>query len=128
MRRRQRGMSLVVAIFLIVIIALLAAAAVSVGHATSESSNELLLADRARAAAHAGLEWEAYRVMVQGRPCQAGGNPQLPLNQGALRGFRVTVSCQRATNVNVFDITAVAQQGNFGDANYAYRSVTRRFN
>lgn len=128
MKRRQRGMSLVVAIFLIVIIAGLAASAVTVGTATQESSNELLLADRARAAADAGLEWEAYRVMVQSRPCLPAGNPVLPLNQGALSGFRVTVSCQRATNVNVFDITAVAQQGNFGDANYAYRAVTRRFN
>lgn len=128
MKRRQRGMSLVVAIFLIVIIAGLAASAVSVGNATSESSNELLLADRARAAAEAGLEWEAYRVMVQARPCQPAGNPLLPLNQGALSGFRVTVSCQRAINVNVFDITAVAQRGNFGDADYAYRAVTRRFN
>ena len=79
MKRAQRGMSLVVAIFLIVAIALLSAAAVSVGRANSESTNEMLLADRARAAAEAGLEWAAYRVLVQGVACATVNGQQLPL-------------------------------------------------
>jgi hypothetical protein len=121
-------MSVVVAIFLVVIVAILAASAVSVGNATRESSASLLYADRAQAAAEAALEWAAYRLQVQGVPC-ATFNPQvLQLNLGALRGFRVTVSCQQAASANVFDVTAFAQQGNFGQANYASYGVTRRLN
>jgi MSHA biogenesis protein MshP len=126
MKRCQRGMSLVAAIFLIVIIALLSAFAVSVGTATTDSANQQLYGDRARAAAEAGLEWAAYRAMVQGA-CLAN-YPPLVLNQGALRGFRVTLSCQRATSVNVYDITAFAQRGNFGAVDYASHRVVRRFN
>lgn len=125
--RRQRGMSVVVAIFLVVVVAILAASAVSVGRASSESSAGLLNADRAQAAAEAGLEWAAYRIQVQGVPC-ATFNPQvLQLNLGALRGLRVTVTCQQAASANIRDITAFAQQGNFGQANYASYSVTKRF-
>ena len=128
MKRAQRGMSLVVAIFLIVAIALLSAAAVSVGRANSESTNEMLLADRARAAAEAGLEWAAYRVLVQGVACATVNGQQLPLSLGALRGFRVTITCQRAATAAVFDLSAFAQSGNFGQDAYASHTVARRFN
>ena len=63
-RRRQRGMSLVVAIFLITVIASLAAFAVTMGTATRETSNLQLQADRAQAAAHAGIEWGPYQALV----------------------------------------------------------------
>lgn len=129
MRRRQQGMSLVVAIFLIVVIALLSAAAVSVGRASSESTNQTLLADRARAAAEAGLEWGAYRVMVQNLSCATVMSGPLPFNFSGLRGFRVTITgCQRTATQNVLDITAFAQQGNFGQASYASLTLSRRFN
>jgi MSHA biogenesis protein MshP len=123
--RRQRGMSLLVAIFLIVVIALLSAFAVSVGNASSASTNQQLSADRARAAARAGLEWGAYRARVLGL-CTAAAPPLL-LNQGALNGFRVTVNCQRDGAGTVFDITAFAQRGNYGSINYASHSLTQRF-
>jgi MSHA biogenesis protein MshP len=124
---RQRGMSLVVAIFLITVIASLAAFAVSIGTATHESENLQLQADRAMAAARAGTEWGAYRASQAVPIC-----PALPvtfnLNQNALRGFRVTVACTRrglAPNI-VYDIDSYAQWGNFGMAEYAYRRVSKR--
>ncbi len=125
MRRQQRGMSLVIAIFLIVIVALLSAFAVSVGNANSDSTNQQLLADRARAAAEAGLEWGAYTAIVQGA---CDGTPPYPVVnlQGALAGFRVEVQC--AGNAGVFDITAFAQRGNFGQADYAAHRLVSRFN
>jgi MSHA biogenesis protein MshP len=124
--KRQRGMSLLVAIFLIVIIAVLSAFAVSVGTATSESTNQRLSADRARAAARAGLEWGAFQALVQSS-CLAN-NPPLVLDQGALRGFSVTVSCERDGGSTVFDITAFAQRGNFGALDYASHRMVARFN
>lgn len=124
--RRQRGMSLVVAIFLITVIALLSAFAVSTGTASSESTNLQLSADRARAAARAGLEWGAYRARVLGL-CPAAAPPPVALNQGALTGFRFTVTCQRDASGTVFDITAFAQRGNYGANNYASHTLTGRF-
>lgn len=130
MRGRQRGMSMVVAIFLIVVIASLAAFAVSVGDAASRSTSLHLQADRALAAARAGTEWAAYRALVQD---QCTPSTTLNLNQAALRGFRVTVSCTRsnhnegAINYSVFDVSSFAQSGNFGASDYASRTVVSRF-
>ena len=124
---RQRGMSIVVAIFLITVIASLAAFAVTVGTATRESENLQLQADRALAAARAGAEWAAYRALQVPAVCPV--NPAaFNLNQGALRGFRVTVTCTRrgAAPNFVYDIDSFAQWSNFGAANYAYRRVSRR--
>lgn len=122
--KRQRGMSLVVAIFLIVIIALLSAFAVSVGTASSESTNLQLSANRARAAARVGLEWGAYRARVLNQ-CPAAS--VLPLAQGALNGFSVTVLCQSDGAGRVFDLSAFAQRGNFGSVNYASHTLRGRF-
>lgn len=129
MRRRQRGMSMVVAIFLIVVIASLAAFAVTAGTATRESANLGLQADRALDAARAGTEWGAYRALVQ-NSCVA--STPFNLTQAALRGFRVTVRCVRtnhtegATMYAVWDIESFAQWSNFGAADYASRTVSVR--
>jgi len=132
MRRgaRQRGMSLVVAIFLITVIATLAAFAMTVGTATRESENLQLQADRAMAAARAGMEWAAYRVRVAG-VCPAGA---FPLTQGALSGFRVTITCVSNTgphdapsNYRMYGVRSFAQWGNFGASNYASRTIDETF-
>jgi hypothetical protein len=125
---RQRGMSLVVAIFLITVIASLAAFAVTVGTATRESANLQLQADRALAAARAGAEWGAYRALVNNICPFPTGTVTFNLTQAALQGFRVTVTCQRLGLVPpfAFDIVSFAQWSNFGASNYASRRVTRR--
>ena len=122
---RQRGMSLVVAVFLITVVASLTAFAVTVGTATREVDNLQLRADRALAAARAGLEWGTYRAVVS-NSCAASTNVNLA--QGALRGFRVTVRCtvSSVAPTRVFDIEAFAQSNNFGQLNYASRRETRR--
>jgi hypothetical protein len=125
----QRGMSLVVAIFLITVIASLAAFAVTIGTATHESENLQLQADRAMAVARAGTEWGAYRARQAVPICPGPGSPvTFNLNQNALRGFRVTVTCtQRGVAPNfVYDIDSYAQWSNFGVADYAYRRVFKR--
>jgi MSHA biogenesis protein MshP len=128
MRRRQRGMSIVAAIFLIVIVASLAAFAVSSITATRDSNNLQLLADRALAAARAGAEWGAFQALPPRNIC--GSGQALSLRQGALRGFRVTVDCVRSQPEGTYwvvDIIATAQRGNFGSPDYAYRRVVARY-
>jgi MSHA biogenesis protein MshP len=130
MKRWQRGMSLVAAIFVIVVVALLAAFAVTAGTSKLGATNQALLADRAVAAARAGAEWGAYRARVAGI---CVGPPGVPFNigQGALRGFRVTVICTSTphappANWYVRDITAFAQYGNFGASDYAAHTAQAR--
>lgn len=129
-RRRQRGMSLVVAIFLITVIALLAAFAVSIGNASRNSTNLQLITDRALAAARAGAEWGAYRALVQNA---CAGATNVAMNQGALRGFRVTVTCTANTvhsdggAYRTADVVSVAQWSTYGQPDYAYRRVVSRF-
>jgi MSHA biogenesis protein MshP len=126
MRTRQRGMSMIVAIFLIVVVASLAAFAVTAGTSQRESANLQLASDRAAAAARAGVEWGAYRALVQGN-CPA--STPLALNQAALRGLQVRVDCVRRTHAGVplVEITAFARNGNFGAVNYASRTLVSRF-
>ena len=135
MKCRQRGMSLVVAIFLNVVVATLAAFAVTAGTSKLGATDQLLIADRAAAAAHAGTEWGAYRARVPGSCVGPPLNPAgttFNLAQGALRGFRVTVTCtsnnhnEGGPNYFVRDIEAFAQRGNFGDLNYASARATAR--
>jgi len=121
----QRGMSMVVAIFLVTIVASLAAFAVTVGTATRESENLQLQADRANAAARAGVEWGAYRARVNNN-CVA--NAPFNLTETALRGFRVTVNCSNvgSTANPVYEIDAFSQRSSFGAADYASSRVIKR--
>jgi MSHA biogenesis protein MshP len=128
--RTQRGMSLVVAIFLIVTIASLAAFAVGAGSATRQSVNLDMLSSRALAAAKAGAEWGAYRALTNN---SCAGATVVAMNLGALRGFRVTVTCLGNTAhtdggaYRTADIRSEASWGTYGQPDYVYRSVTTRY-
>ena len=125
----QRGMTLVVAIFLVAVVASLAAFAVTAGGATRNTKDLQLLSSRALAAARAGAEWGAYRALTQNPPVCAAGQP-LNLTQGALRGFSVTVDCVRSRPEGsywVVDITSTARWSRFGTPDYAYRRVVARY-
>jgi MSHA biogenesis protein MshP len=126
-RQAQRGMSLVVAIFLVVVVASLAAFGVASANATRNTKDLQLLSARALAAARAGTEWGAYRARTQ-NTCTL--NQPLSLTQGALRGFAVTVDCVRSQPEGTYwvvDITSTATWSRFGAPDYVYRRVVSRF-
>jgi hypothetical protein len=122
-------MSLIVALFLIVVVALLAAFAVSIGTSQREQTNLRLLADRAQQAAHAGTEWAATRALANS--CAASST--LNLTQGALNGYTVTITCtatahnQSGVSYNIYDVSARAQYGRFGAAEYASKTLDAHF-
>jgi MSHA biogenesis protein MshP len=128
--RGQRGMSLVVALFIVVVLGLLAAFAINIGTVQRESANLRLASDRAFHAARAGTEWAATRALVN-HACAAATT--LNLNQGALNGYRVIVNCSATTHsegavtYRVFDVTALAQYGRFGAAGYVSKTLNARF-
>ena len=129
-RERQRGMTIIPAIFLLVVVGALAAFAIRVGTAQRQSGTFSMMGDRALAAANAGVEWASYRALVN-NSCVAGPTT-LNFNQGALRGLRVAVSCTQTNHTEVstyqvYDVDALAQWSSFGTPDYVSRRVQRRF-
>lgn len=138
---RQSGFSLIAAIFLIVVLAALASFAVKVAMTQYQSASAELLEARAQAAAEAGIEYGA-NLTLQTPPlfCASGPLPSsitLPLTQGALAGFVVTVTCTPTTHqiyspttsswqtYTVFALAATTTYGTYGEPDYVARSATR---
>jgi MSHA biogenesis protein MshP len=92
--RREAGVGIVTAIFLLVVLAGLGVAMVGVYTAQQASSNIDLLGARAYQAARAGLEWGIFRARQDPPVCQ--DRSSFPMPQGtSLTGFTVIVTCTR---------------------------------
>jgi MSHA biogenesis protein MshP len=126
---RQRGMSLVAAIFLIVIVAMLGSFAVRLGMGQHQTVNLALLSSRALAAANAGIEWSAANALNPPNTC-TGASTSFTLTQGALAGFAVTVTCTRTVFLGegkLYVMSSSARYGTYGQPDYVSRTVTARF-
>lgn len=134
---REAGFSLIAAVFLIVVLAALGAFAVRVAMSQYQSEDLHLLQARAQAAAEAGIEYGANLALQHVPPTCLGGKT-LPLSQGALKGFVVTVTCNATTHqiysstppaglrpYTVYGLAARASYGTYGKPDYVARSVTR---
>ena len=116
LRQRQRGVSIITAIFLLSVLAMLAAFMVSVGGFQQKSSQLDIQGVRATQAARAGIEWGAYQVLRGANVPPAGcfAATSLTFAGTSLEGFTTTVSCTRTshtelvTTVTADQITAVA--------------------
>jgi MSHA biogenesis protein MshP len=123
---RQRGFSLIAVIFMIVVLAALGAFAVSISLSQQQTGNLALLEARTAAAAQAGIEYGAYRVLASSSNCVA--SQTLPLTGGTLKGFAVTVTCaQPPTNHGnghlSFRLTATATTGAYGTPDFVSRTA-----
>lgn len=134
--QRQRGFSLVAAIFLIVVLAALGAYLVTIGSVQHTTVAFGIQGARAYQAAQTGIEWGTYRALDAGASAATcGAAPSTPitsaftLTNGALNQFRLTVTCQytahqeRSTTYNVFVITSLAEFGAFGGLDYVSRTI-----
>lgn len=134
---RERGFSLVTAIFVIVVMALLGVYMVTIGGAQRVTAAYAIQNARADQAARAGVEWAINRVMNPPFAAMCGllpapgpvTNPAFPLNSPGIEGFQVVVVCshtqhQERGNLNdVFLITSTATSGTFGDPYFFSRTV-----
>jgi MSHA biogenesis protein MshP len=126
-------MSIIMALFVVVVVASLAAFAVTVGGAQQQAETTSLQADRAMAAARSGLEWGFYRARAGW--CNSPGQSQnIVLNEGALRGFRVQVTCDGYQHTEgalppyySFDIGATASYGTYGTVDFTSRTISARY-
>ncbi len=130
MTAKNRGFSLVTAIFLLVV---LAALGVSIVFVTGLQQNTValdVLSSRAYQAARAGVEWGAYQSLRN----NACGGTTLTFPGTALDGYSTTVTCSRTTaneagtaiNIDEYVATACNQAPcpNPGaGANYVERQV-----
>lgn len=126
---RQRGLSVVAALFLIVVLAAVGTFAVRMSTAQQPNTTSALLEHRALAAAYAGIEIGANRALTAAS-CPAAHNVSL---QQALRGFTVTINCSPTSHVlngntyTFYRITSTARRGAYGSPEFGSRTVVRTF-
>ena len=101
--RRQAGVGLVTAIFLLVVLAGLGVAAVTLYTSQQASSDLDVEGAKAYQAARAGIDWGLYEQLRHAR-CETGTSFGFPATS-VLGSFRVTVSCQRIDDLKDSDGT-----------------------
>lgn len=121
------------ALFLIVVLAMLGVFAVRMGAAGEQDALSSIMRSRALAAARAGMEYGAYRGVVN-NACSTlpavATTFNVNLTQGALNGFTLTVTCSRASHLGAtyftWQITSTARRGTYGTPDYVASPLLRR--
>ena len=122
---RQRGVSLVTAIFLLVVLAGLGVYAVRIGVMQQQTVSAALRAAQAFHAAKSGIDWAAHRA-VNGGWCAAA---TLNLTEAGTAGFDVDVQCTQSVHtegpntINVYIIDVLAEAGVYGGPDYVSRRL-----
>ncbi len=123
---RIKGFALITAIFLLVVLSLLAFYLLSLSGTQQFTGLWAVQGSRALYAARSGIQWGAWQALrVPGSPC----NGTIAVDAGASTPFEVAVSCTSTTHdelgvsTQVWDITATATSGDFGDPGYVRRTV-----
>lgn len=121
LKPRQRGVSIIAAIFLMLLFSAIAAAMVTLTTTSNATSSQDIQGARAAQAARAGIEWGLWQVLnnpANGPPITAAaalpGCFASPANIGAIPGFAVSVSCAMVAteegprNVRIYRIVSTA--------------------
>jgi MSHA biogenesis protein MshP len=121
---KQRGASIVVALFLLVVLASIAVFIVRLSGVQQQSVNLALLGSRAFYAARSGIEWGAWRAL--NGDCS---DATVALTEAGLSGFNVAVTCRSSAHqetsrtVNVYVLESFAQAGTYGEPDYVSRRL-----
>lgn len=131
---KQRGFTLVSAIFLLVVLALLGAYMVTIGGVQRATTSQALMAARVYYGAKSGLEWAIQRAtapQVTNNNTASGlcsSASSFNLTGNGLEGISVTVTCTRIDYppkggkvYSVFYITSLAKFGSLGSPDYSQR-------
>jgi MSHA biogenesis protein MshP len=126
LRSSQGGGALIAAIFLIVVVATLGAFAIRTGMDQQYMASLSWMEARADAAAYSGLEFASDRLSGGATACPSP--IFLPPGSPGMNGFSITLQCvDLSAGANtVYQITATAVHGNFGNSDYVRRIRTRR--
>ena len=135
---RQRGFSLITAIFILIVLAALGAYMVTIGGTNRATSTAALQGARAYQAARSGIDWSAYMITTAIDQTTARNNcngiinaNNFTLNVAGLNNFTVSTLCsftphsQQGTDITVYSITSTATSGgNYGDLDFVQRRIT----
>jgi MSHA biogenesis protein MshP len=136
-RRRQRGVVLIAAIFLVVVMGALSAYLLTISGTMQYSSLTTVLDARASSAARAGVEWAVYEALQGGGGAcsnSPGTTTSFTLTQPGLNGYSVSVTCTSSSHTegtatfDVYVIDSIASRGSringgFGDPTYVQREL-----
>jgi hypothetical protein len=113
---------------LVVVVAALGAFAIRMGANEQQAANLTLSEARVSAAAYTGLEYGSARA--QGGFCIAGpAVVALPGPPPGMRNITLTLACQQQNifaGYGVYDLTARAVSGTYGNPDFTQRILTRR--
>ena len=115
---KQQGFALMASVFLIVVLGLAAAFMVRFSGTVQTGQTQLLMAQRARQAANAAIEYGVYQV-VNGT-CTAS----TVLSIAAYSQFNATVTCDAKSyfaGITLYTIQGTASYGALGDPDYVWR-------
>ena len=124
--KKQRGFTLVSAIFLMVVLVTLGVSMVTLSSVQHVTTAQQLQSVRAIYAARAGMEWATLKAGTAGCP---GATNTINLTEAALDGFTVTVGCSGAQHtigadtVWYYQIDATAQSGTYPSPDFVSRSL-----
>ena len=134
--KKQCGVSLVTAIFLIVVLATLGTMMVTFFAAQQQSSALDVMGSRAYQASRAGIEWGSYQVLQNpgfALACRGAATAQnIPALAGTLAGFTVNVGCtyfsvlENGNTVGIYQLVSRAFTTGVvaGQPDYVERQVT----
>jgi MSHA biogenesis protein MshP len=126
LQKKQRGFSLISAIFLLVVISALAAFSVTLFTTQQRSAALDVLGERAYQASRAGIEWGAFQVLQNGA-CAA--SQVLAAMPNTLASFSVQVDCtstaasEAGATVTMYQLISTATQGTAATPNYLERQM-----
>ena len=124
MKLRQRGFSLIAAVFLLVVVAALVIYMANIGVVQQTTLLYGVQGARASQAARSGIEWGIHRAIV-GNSCVGSTS----FTDVAFAGFNIEVQCTRtvhfegATQVDTFNLSSIASSGVYGTLDYVQRRL-----
>ena len=123
--KKQCGVSIVMAIFLITALALLATAAVQMVASNQQSLSQEITSVKAYFAAQTGIRWGMYQS-VYGTP---SGTQTITLTNGGLANTNVAVTFSTRTvdSNTYYQITGVGEYANSSSPEYSSRQIQLRF-
>lgn len=122
----KRGFGLMSALFLLLVLSAAAAFMLNLSGVQRSTVNLAIQGAHAFQAARSGVEWGTWQLATNGT-CFAATN--LSLSEGGFSGFTVAVTCtstdhtEATTNSSVYQIVSIAEQGAYGDPDYARRRL-----
>jgi MSHA biogenesis protein MshP len=128
LKQRQRGFTLVMAIFILVVLGLLGGYMVRLSGVQHATATYALQSARAYQAAKAGLGWAIAKISVAGGTC-ADVNAQTALTLPNLSGFTVKLTCtttpytEGSFTYTIFQLNALSEFGAYAGSDYVSRNL-----